>query len=471
MQYFFSAAILIYCRREVAYLMRSQSGNFLLQALLALALVFAFIPFFAARLAARDSDAQMYSTTRQVATATTAARIFIRENASNIQYDTTVVSGDDFSDLLEPYGLPLGFVPRTALGQDVALVITKTPYEIAARLELSGGDLTQVQLAELARRIGFYADYVDGVVRVGIVLDDAFSDIVRRNETDSENNAFLTDLNMGGFVLDGGGRFFARRGEFDTGTVGTLSLLGLENGRKVRNAIDNIAATRAVFKSADGASALALTRGELTADSLSVRTIAAFGDTGNFISDVASVYDFAMTAGRTGFTGAGTWNVHGNVIADRINFSVERLDVSAYINVARGQDVYIDPDELVYSSRSGIETDVIAASNITMRDQTSDSLSNGGSGATILDIRPAGTSLLPDAYVGTINNSSFEIIAKPGADDGTTVDCKSIINSLDGVYNQASLSQYLICQYVYWLRLEQRIDIKQCLMAGGDNCD
>ncbi len=451
--------------------MPRQSGNFLLQALLALSLVFAFVPFFASHMSALDANDKMYAATRQVDTATTAARIFIRENAANIKYDKTVIAGDDFADLLEPYGLPLGFVPRTALGQDMALVIEKAPDMISAHLELTGGDLSTLQQAELARRIGFYADYKDGAVNVGVVLDDAFSDIVRRSEVLSDNTAFLTDLDMGGFVFDNAGRVYARRGEFDTGQATTFALTGVENGRKVRSSIDNLAATRAVFQSADGAPALALTRGGITAATVSAKTVSMFGDGGNLKTDVAAVYELSMTAGRTGFTGGGKWNVQGNVIADRINFSVERLDVSSYINVARGQDVFIDPDELVYSARSGIETDVLAASNITMRDQTSDAINDGQTGAVILDIRPAGTSVLPDALVDGIDNSSFAIIASPSDDDGRTVDCKSVVGNLGRVYNQASLAQYIVCQYAYWLRLEQRIDIKKCMMDGGGNCE
>jgi hypothetical protein len=41
---------------------------------------------------------------------------------------------------------------------------------------------------------------------------------------------------------------------------------------------------------------------------------------------------------------------------------------------------------------------------------------------------------------------------------------------LDGVYNDQSLSQYIICQFVYWHRLEKRIDIKQCLLSGKGGC-
>ena len=105
-----------------------------------------------------------------------------------------------------------------------------------------------------------------------------------------------------------------------------------------------------------------------------------------------------------------------------------------------------------------------------MRDQTSGALNTGQSGAVILDIRPAGTSLLPDVLVSDINNDAFKIIKNIKSDDNTTIDCKSVINEFEGVYNRQSLAQYLICQYVYWQRLEKRIDIKKCLMAGGSDC-
>lgn len=450
--------------------MSRQSGNFLLQALLALSLIFAFIPFLARHLARRDMDAQMYSTTRQIDVAATAARIFVRENASNIKYDTTVVAGADFGDLLEPYGLPLGFVARTPMGQDIALVINKTPEEVSAYLELSGDNISPLRAAELARRIGFYASANGSVVTVGISLDDVFSDVVRRNESNVDAGAFLTDLEMGGFVLDNVAAAIAHSGNFDTAMLDTLSVDGTENGRKEKNNIASLSATRAVFQSKDGSAALSLVRGTMTADSVDVRTIARFGDTGNFTADTASIYDFTMTAGRTGFTGPSKWDVRGNVVADRINFTVERLDVSSYVNVARGQDVYINPDDLEYSSRSGIETGFLMVSNITMRDQTSDSLLSGGTGAIILDIRPAGTSYLPDAYVDSVNNSDFNIIAAPDDNDGKTVDCRAIIAGLEGYYNQHSLSQYIVCQYVYWQRLEQRIDLMDCLKSGRGGC-
>ena len=203
---------------------------------------------------------------------------------------------------------------------------------------------------------------------------------------------------------------------------------------------------------------------------MDTKTISMFGETGNFIVGDTSVYELSMTAGRTSFTGPGEWNIRGNVVSNNINFTVERLDISSYLNTTRGQDVFIDADTLTYNSKSGIEVGTLYISNITLRDQTSTALNDGASGSVLIDIRPGGTTLLPDAWVSNINNDAFEIIADPKNDDGETVNCESVIKDFEGVYNKQSLSQYLICQYVFWQRLEKRIDIKQCIMAGRSDC-
>ncbi len=456
------------CRR--GHNLHQQRGNFLFQSLLAVGVIFAFVPFLSRSLSERNIDTRMYSSARQVDIAQTAARIFIRENAKNIAYDTTVVSGNDFSDLLEPYGLPLGYVPRTALGQDIALVIHKTPMSVSAYLELSGGDLSGVQIAELVRRIGFYAAPVEKNIQVGIELSEVYSDVVRRNEPDLENSGFLSDLDMGDYSLDSVGNLFAVRGEFEMAQFDTLSVTGFESGRKARNNIEYMSASRAVFQSKSGESALSLIRGTLYADTVNAKTISMYGDTGGLTVLNASVYDFAMSAGRTNFTGPAKWDVRGNLVSNNISFSTERLDISSYLNTTRGQDVFIDTESLEYSTKSGIETGTVLTSNITMRDQTSTALSSGGTGAVILDIRPAGTTMLPDVLLEGIDNDGVEILASPAADDSRTVNCESFVKKLEGAYNSRSLSQYLICQYLYWQNLERRIDIKQCLMAGRSDC-
>ena len=455
--------------------MSSQRGSFLIQALLALTLVFVFMPFFARRLATRDINAQMYSATRQVDTVRTAAKIYIEENVPDIPYNQTKISGDRLADILEPYGLPIGFVPRTALGQDISLIINRDEQEISAFIRLGGGKISTMQRAELARRIGFYAVFnpedSSGNIDVGIHLGEVYSDVVRRNDGNLSSAGFLTDLDMAGHNINNIANIFARRAEFETVEAVSLSINGTEAGRKERSTIKELNTNKTVFQSVAGEAALSLTRGALTVGSLIGRTVSKFGDTGNITVGDANVVSFDMSAGRTGFTGPAKWSVGGSLVASRITFSVERLDVGSFINASRGQDVFIDSETLTYSSASGIDANSIYASNITLREQTSNSLARGGGGTTLLDIRPSGTSILPDALVDTIDNNAFQILANPTQDDGATVNCNSIISSIGSSYNAKSLAQYIICQYVFWQRLERRIDIKQCLIGGGSDCE
>jgi len=450
--------------------LQKQYGSFLLQALLALTLVFAFIPFFAGKISNRDTAAQMYAATEQVETAYAAAHTYVREQKDNFPYKKIELSETQFIDTLTPYGLPLGFVPITSLKQKISLVIDKNDKGIICYIKITGGNLSKMRVAELTLRIGFYAEMKNNnTINVYIPLDTVYSDIVTKKET-NENIGFLSELDMGDNNIDKIGVLFARNGDFETAQFGTLTLYGLESGRQEKNKITDMFANKTIFQSADGGAALSLSRGDLHVGDISVRTISKFGNAGSFESDVASVYDFSMSEGRTGFAGPTDWLVRGSVRADNFNFTTERLSIGAYIDASRGQDVYVDPTSLEYNSKSGIDVQTISAANITLRDQTSYGLLNGQTGPVLIDIRPAGTSVLPDVYVDNINNDSFEIIADAKDTTGKTVSCKEIINALDGVYNSKSLAQNIICQYVFWQRLENRIDIKQCLMNGGNDC-
>jgi hypothetical protein len=275
---------------------------------------------------------------------------------------------------------------------------------------------------------------------------------------------------MGDFVLNNTGKIFALSGNFNIAHFNTLSITGEEASRKARNDIKLINTNKTVFQSKTGEAALSINRGTLIADTLNAKTISMFGDTGNLTAEEVSIYELSMTAGYTNFAGPADWLVHGNVKTTNINFSTERLEIASYLNATRGQEVYIDDEDLSYNSKSGIETNIIYTSNITVRDQTSNALADGKSGAIILDIRPAGTTMLPDAYVNDINNDEFKILEKPLDDSASTIDCKSLINKYEGNYNKQSLSQYLICQYVYWQRIEQRINAIKCLTTGQNDC-
>ena len=162
--------------------------------------------------------------------------------------------------------------------------------------------------------------------------------------------------------------------------------------------------------------------------------------------------------------------MRGNVETDYVTFSAERLEVGSYLNVSSGQDAYISDDNVTYNSTSGVSVDNMVASHITLRDQTSRALDYGQTGAVIIDIRPASITVLPDVQVEGINNDGFAILKNPKRDDDSTMDCKTVVNTVGEVYNPNSLAQHILCEYLFWMRLEQRINAKQCLMAGGSDC-
>ncbi len=452
--------------------MKQQNGSFLLQALLALTLVIAFMPFFAQKLARRDLDAIMNATVTQIESARAAARIYVRENVSQFPYNPVVIAGDSFADILEPYGLPLGFMARTPLDQNISLIINKTPEAgVVARLEVAGDNISGIRRAELARRLGIDAIDESEIISIRIPLEQELSDIVRRDENNPDENSFLSDLDMGGFSIENINGLFVRNFETESFQTNRLDVFGTEDGRRIRNNIDELVLNRATFASYAGESALSLTRGTMIADTLSSRTIARFGEATSLTVDRASVYEFSMTAGRTGFTGPAYWEVNGGLTSDRISFYVERLDVGSFINAAGGQDVFISPDTLEYASQSGISVGIMRAANVTLRDQTSAAMARGGTGPVIIDVRLGGTSVFPDVLLGTINNDGIEIIKNHADDSGDTISCKTLIESMGGKYNAQSLSQNITCRAVFWSRLEKRIDLKQCLVEGRGGCE
>ena len=450
--------------------MRTEHGNFLLQALLAISLLFIFIPVLTRRLIVNDTDAKMYSAVHHIDTAQTAARIFIRENVDTLSYGKTTIRGNDFADVLEPYGLPLGYIPRTSFGQDIYLVVDKDETGVSGTLMVDGGDLTGIQIAEMVRRIGFYAERTTTGLMVGVPLNTLYQDVVRRNEPDITNSAFLTDLYMTDFSIDNVNKIIGHNVVANTASFDTLDITGNESERNSKNKIKILNSNKSIFQSKSGASALALTRGSLKAKNVFGRTVAQYGSTGNFESQSASAYSFDMTAGRTGFTGPTTWDVRGNLESEHIVFGVENLEVGSYLNVSSGQDVYTDNNVISYNTTSGISTDSIIASHITLRDQTSKALDAGDTGAVIVDVRPASTTVLPDVWVSGISNDGFAILKYPKKDSDETITCQSVISQLGETYNSKSLAQHVLCEYLFWMRLEQRINAKQCLMAGGSGC-
>jgi hypothetical protein len=471
----------------------NQQGNFLLQALLAIALIMAFMPFLASKLAQRKNDSNMSAVATHVNDAATAAREFIRANKDSIAYGRRDISGDALFDLLEPFGLPIGFIPTTAMEQKISLTISKNNKDILALVMLKGGDFSHTRRAQLMTRIGPNAATADkdgalhgvggwernlkdfdikpdeNAIYILIPADDDFSELVRRNSSDPARNKFHTNLSMGGFSIKGINSLTAKNAEVDNANFGTLSIIGSSDDRRFKNKIGLLYAGRAVFQTRDAANALNIARGDMIAKSVSAQSLFKYGMPGSVAADQVSVNSISMSVGRSGFSGMYDWDVRGDTILNNVSIDTELLEVRGFINASRGQDVFIDEGELTYSTNSGISAGIITAAFITLRDQVSSALLSGDNGAVILDIRPAGVSVLPDMLLDTINNDEFKILKNPDANDDAVVDCKSIISSLPGApsYDKKSVSQNIICQYVFWHRLEQRINLKQCRIRGG----
>jgi len=471
-------------------------GNFLLQALLAIALIMLFMPFMAQKLSSKKSDSELSAIARQVNSAAHAAREFIRANKDNISYGQQTLVNNDFTDILEPFGLPLGFVPQTSAGQKISLLTGKNESGILSVIALRDGNLSEIKRRELITRIGPDAATVDkdgilhgiggweknlktfgikpdvSAIYILIPSDDDFSELVRRKTENMARAKFHTNLDMGTFSIKNTTSLSSKNAEFDNANFDTLSITGSGSDRKLRNKIGSLFANRAVFQKGNDDNPLNVYRGDLKANTLYAQSLFKYGLPGSVYVNSASINSLSMSAGHNSFYGMYDWDVHSDVILNNVSIDTEYIEINGFINASRGQDVFIDKDELTYSSKSGIEAEKIITSFITLRDQTSSALLSGNDSAIIMDIRPAGVSVLSDILLDTINNDSFQILKNPDLNDGEVVTCRSIISALPSApeYSAKSVTQNIICQFVYWQRLERRINIKQCLINGNSNC-
>lgn len=471
----------------------------MLQALLALSLVVAFMPMLVKKMSRTGLDAQMNAAVSQINSVIPAARAFGKDNADRFMYGKTEYEGKDFADALEAYGLPIGFVPRTPFGQKVTMVVTKDELDTIAWIRMSGGGVRGIDKAEIALRLGFWAGEPDGdeirgatggwnidmsafsykpmpgSVYVRVPLDGEFSDLLAVRARTPENNRMHVALNMGGRDIRGARDISAVEGRFRNILAGDMVLSGTEDGRRQRHRFGNMKIRRAVFQTKNMSNALNISRGSLSAKYVSAPSVSRYGDAGSLTGEVVSAHSFTMEEGRGGFTGPGIWDVQGNAVFHNITLSVERAEIAGFINAARGQDVFISEDGTdIINNKSGIETNVVAATAVTLRDQTSARLLAGGTGPIIADVRPAGVSVLPDAAIAGINNNDIKIIRYPLEASDVQTGCNDFIADnmygLGVTYNRESLAQNIVCRFMFWQRLEQRINMKKCLLEGKEKC-
>lgn len=515
--------------------MQKQRGNFLLQALLALTLVFGFMPFFANKLSSRDMQARFYSTVGQIETAYTASRIYVREKKDNLTTGELTFDGNpdlhlNFNKELEPYGLPLGFNPQTVFGQNISLDINRSDEGVVtAQLKINGGDLSKFELTQLVRMIGFDSTISDeNVIIINVPVEELYSDIVLRREPEG-NIGFLTQLDMGGHRIDNIGVLYADTGHANQISAFDLSLTGNEAQTSEITSID---AEYTLFKTDSGWSisdlwsdqaermiTLVLQNSELNInDNLTLANIRclltgcpnlhvvtvddenpseAYVESLAFFDSVNGQEVVGMLYGPHGEDTS--WLVEGDILWKGLGYFV--VDGSVTANKIKGLNFSIMEDSFsTYEQMSGITTDRLITDKLIVSrllfspivnvNSANDVERVGNQLDVVIDFK--GTTYLPDlirspdsvsgfSVARVVDNDDIKIILYPYSSAigerglGT---CRDIINSIRedvnisiSKYDEHSVLQNIICKYEFYKRIEHRLNWKLRQLCYGKTAD
>jgi len=460
-----------------------------------MAVVVAFLPLFVSKMDDRNQVRENIAIAGQVMLAFVPARAYIQDNGDSFANGIRILSGDDFVRALESYGLPLGFVPVTPRGGRMSLVISKADHEMLAVIVVSGLSLSRVRHAEVLARIGFWGVIIDdGVINgatggwfleetpnnvmfnpsdvmVRIPDEDEFSELLFRRAKNPEKNAFHTSLKMDNNNISNISGLTARTGKVINIAANDFMLSGVDIDRRLKQEIGEVRSSRAVFSSHDG-NPLVIQRSDLTTLSLTSGSIGNHGTWPNLDVKTITARDFNMAEGRTSFAGPVSWDVKGRATFANVTLNVERLTLTSFLDASRGQDVFYDPNSGDVSSPSGtgIRAGILRASSIVLRDQISSELLGGGTGYPIIEIRPAGVSVMPDVLITQISNDRIQIPLLASDESGRMETCRTIVGRTNLRYNSNSMASNIVCLFVMYNRIERRLDIKRCLMEGGANC-
>ncbi len=429
--------------------MNNQRGNFLLQTLLALSLITAFMPFFTNKIISRDKTIKIVALVNQIDSIELASRRYIKENINNFEFKTYLLSGNDFIDIMESYGMPLGFIPKTNFNQDISLLIKKDD-DISAYLKLSGGNLNNLEKSQLKNSISNqYKEKENGDIYITIPIDEEYSDIV--NKVEKNNSFFMSDLNMGEFSIENIKNIITENIETSSLESNLIKILNIDKNSLLNKIQTNIA----IFKNKNGKSPLNIIQGTLNIDNLNTVSISKYGDSGNLTARNISAFELSMEPEKTSFSIPLNTYIRGNLISNNINYKINKLIIKSSLSVIN-KPTFEDYKNI--DKKYGIDAEIISTSNITLRKQTSSYLKNNSNAEILFDIRPASVSFMKDINIATINND-FKVIQNNG-NIYSTEHCSSVIKKLNINYNNNSLSQNIICQYIFWRNLEERINIK-----------
>jgi len=490
--------------------LQKQSGNFLLQALLALTLVFSFMPFVAQKLSDRDSGAKMYAAKKSIETVYDAARSYLYDNKDSIPYSPDGKTPESWGNntlvnKLKPYGLPEGFVPKTALDQSIRLDVLKKVGEndkpvVSAKIVVTPNEkkpLKEYQVAELSRMIGFFASPSgenNTDITVFVPVDVLYTDIVMRNETNSQIG-FLTELNMGGHSIRDAQDVFATSGEFDDVYTKKLHVTGstddlLKNVTKIQN-VKN--ATFSVNSGCGHNTALSIASGgQVDVTNAYVTSVGETGSLANLSAGSASVGKLNFTEDGAGFvSGAGAvLDVYSLNIPDG-TLTIASSGSGSNATLSVGNTLYavgksnLQSIELANSGMYIGNAIINYGSNGPYIKHVNMPLSNNNT-LSVLDnatpqfvINLAGISQFADitfssgVFGGTESYAFINYILPTMNPEAllAAITCENVLTANSAfnqsyTYNSKSLAQLLACEYIFFRRLEHRINYKLCCIRG-----
>lgn len=446
--------------------MRKQSGNFLLQALLALTLVFAFLPFLAGKLSSRDMTNKLYSAKEIIDTAQIAARIYLTENIDSLAYKTYIYSdaGDspNFFTTLEPYGLPLGFKAKTIFNQNIDFVIDKQYIAgqpmVDAYLKVDQGNMTKYQMSELTRMLGFYAVKEQDYIKVYVPTteqESEFQDIVLRSEP-ANAIGFKDSLDMNGNdivnVKEMGKDYLLTANVDEDGIGGFTNLTFKEPVTIDKLSVSNSVTFRGKLKTSGKISAFnIIDGGNIGGDGSVVNNILTAGtNVGTLLINNAVLY-------------AKLWDVGGEVNAPYAIFKIENLslsnvDVKFYEAACSGERG---------RANCGVSVDTLRASKIRYTDSAGKQ--------TDVGVDPGDVFQFDDVIINSIAWKNIALIRhRYGYGSGTSgvVSCDSVISGTFQSDNHLSLDEHsliglIACKYIYLERLERRIKRYICVKKNA----
>lgn len=504
------------------------------------------MPFLVKRLANRDMAAQMYSAKQSIETVYNAARLYLYDEKDNLPIGKDVLEHGALVSKLGPYGVPLGFNTVTALNQDISLVVTiKYPsHNATERIDDSGridaissqeeeieeisgpiieavvhvvprdNSLSEYQVAELARMIGFFAKPRGKNIEIKVPIDVMYTDIVLRKEP-GDGVGFLTELDMGGNQIKNVKSLYAEAGDFLTGTFkdGDLYITGTNStfGRGDKIELNGIYADRFSFYPAESevgrrAAALSVSGGPVKVkkcDDGAEKTGAAyFGSVGDYsdrairspdlVAEDVDVRNFSST--NSFVSGKGVeWKVESDFGYDdnSLKFGTSLMPLTATsVNTTNLYGTKTgDFGTVLVGKDKGIETQEVIG-KIVVANSTMNDYSSSSPESIVLDLN--NMSKLPDINVtsGFANKQKACIMEAPTVIENL-VDCKTAIEGLKGgtktsddsgfdsdssismsfYHNyEQSLIMNIICNYIAWKRLEQRINMALCKMVRDIAC-